>query len=547
MTPNQNSKKIKKPLTIVMLIFILSLMLPFQEGQAHMSLERTSPDVNEILGESPKQIELWFQDNVTVFSKSVQVLDPEGRQINIGEIHLNKKDPRHIIVPLNEELGQGEYRVNIHVLAPDDDPVRETYRFIVERSEPEPTLTPEEKWRLFELERTYPEDGMIVDSTPNRIELWFTQPAELTAFGVFDDKNQPISFGDPYVDPNNPLINVIELPEALSRGTYSVNWYATMDGQREKNGVFYFAVYEVTPLAPSAQKSPLIDWVSSLLMFTFGGISLRIWGKGIYQSFVYKDRVTLMRLITLIGSLLVWLGIVLIQNRISAQTELYEFTQKAGYFILPFALFALWRVVLHQTKSRIQGFSKHIRYRIILIFGIIGYSLFYLFASGMLYVPEAENANNANGYSYFFYSQGFLTAWPNIEFWWPSLLAGSFRLDGLMIYLTFVGFMGINMGSLIRLWMFRREKASQTRSVKTTSQTLGIGLVTAVLTSACCSLPLFYPILLLVLSLPVADALTYQLMDESGMLFNLLQIMMLSLMYFITITLSKQVQHKEGL
>lgn len=58
-------------LLVALFLFLSLLPSPFVE--AHSSLIKNSPQGGEKLIESPKTIELWFQDPVTVHSGSIKV------------------------------------------------------------------------------------------------------------------------------------------------------------------------------------------------------------------------------------------------------------------------------------------------------------------------------------------------------------------------------------------------------------------------------------------------------------------------------------------
>jgi hypothetical protein len=84
----------------------------------------------------------------------------------------------------------------------------------------------------------------------------------------------------------------------------------------------------------------------------------------------------------------------------------------------------------------------------------------------------------------------------------------------------------------LRRWMCIPNKRSGIKSIGTT---LGAGMGVSLVSFGCCSLPIFYPFLLLFLSSAAADTLIYQLMDESSVMFNIIQIVILMLMTYLTI------------
>lgn len=270
---------------IGMMVIAAIVLSVFSSAFAHTSLEKTAPQSGERVPQSPSAIELWFQGDVVVYSNSIKVTNGEGEDFDTGEPLVDPTNSRHVTTQLHEGLPPGNYTVHIHVLAPDGDPLRERYSFMVKEAPPtqeEPQLSTEEAWKLLELETSSPSDGVIVASSPEQIELWFTQPAQLSAFGLFDDRQGAVLINDPYTDPDDPRHHIIKLKNELSPGTYSAHWYATIEG-KSKNGVFYFAVNEVSSIVPPQGRAvndffpqvtikSLASWLAFLGVLTlFGG------------------------------------------------------------------------------------------------------------------------------------------------------------------------------------------------------------------------------------------------------------------------------------
>jgi copper transport protein len=267
-------------LFLISVAFIIYLLIiNSTSAYAHTTLEKTFPNSGEILKESPSKIELWFQDDVVVTSSSIKLTDRLGKEFPILATQVDPRDNRHVTALTEDELPSGFYSVEIDVLAPDGDRLREMFQFVVEV----PEMDQEEMWRLLELEKSFPEDGVIVQSSPKQIELWFTQPAQLTAIGIFNDRYEVVSIDSSFVDSDNPNKHIIPINEELSPGTYTISWYAGIAG-KERNGNIYFAVQEYSSIIPpsgqSVGSSPFsqiefksfADWLAFLGILTlFGG------------------------------------------------------------------------------------------------------------------------------------------------------------------------------------------------------------------------------------------------------------------------------------
>ncbi len=227
--------------------FLIQFLITGSSGFAHSTLQQTYPKEGEKLPESPSSIELWFQDPVVLHSESIQLEDASGNQIDLEKTVADPADKSHIIANLTEKIPAGHYVVRINAIALDGFVLQEELNFQVEKQENR------QKKEELKLLKYSPDDGEIVEGSPQKMDLWFNQPTEITAIGVFDDKQQSISTKEPFADPNDPNHIMIEFAEELPQGTYQVTWYAhpsNLDGRNQPDilDVFYFAVNEFTPI-----------------------------------------------------------------------------------------------------------------------------------------------------------------------------------------------------------------------------------------------------------------------------------------------------------
>jgi hypothetical protein len=288
-------------------------------------------------------------------------------------------------------------------------------------------------------------------------------------------------------------------------------------------------------------ESDSIEWLSIPLMILAALVTISIWSRLIYLGIRKKHSKEMMRSVTVLGSFFVWFVFVLIKNEYYSSNSVYFTLQYAGYFVLIFSLFALWRVVLLHTGGHLRSILKTSQYRRLFI-GIIGvYGLFYLFASGMFLLPNSEKLpSSTNGFIQTYESYGLLTSWPNMEFWWPAVsLAGSVSLDALLLFITITGFMAISMTLLIYGW---RSSSNRNFGIKGVSSTVGSGMAVTFVSFSCCSLPLLYPLLLLFLSTAAAESMAALMVHEAGLLFNLMQMAILSLMAVMVIFMATRLE-----
>jgi copper transport protein len=91
----------------------------FLPVQAHAMLLWTVPKANASLTASPPQIDLHFSEAITQKLSRIQVMDANGRQVNVDGVHLDQADPAHLWVGL-PHLADGVYEVVWKVISATD-------------------------------------------------------------------------------------------------------------------------------------------------------------------------------------------------------------------------------------------------------------------------------------------------------------------------------------------------------------------------------------------------------------------------------------------
>ncbi|MBT2691287.1 copper resistance protein CopC [Bacillus sp. ISL-47] len=244
---------------ILFVVVALQFMIQGNQTFAHSKLERTYPKEGEKIIQSPAAFEVWFQDPVVTYSDSIQILNATGKIQEMGAVSVDPEDKTHILTTFKDRLPNGNYLAKIKVIALDGFVINEEVRFTVSHQE----TVPSEK--ALEIIDFSPADGEILDTFPQRIDLWFNQPADITAIGLFDDLQQSVRLKKPYADPNNPSHIIVELEEELSSGTYQVTWHARQvdskgQAQPDRLDVFYFAVNHFTPITQKNMGGPTISF-----------------------------------------------------------------------------------------------------------------------------------------------------------------------------------------------------------------------------------------------------------------------------------------------
>ena len=91
-----------------------------------------------------------------------------------------------------------------------------------------------------------PAANSVVDESPERVTIWFTEPLEpaLSEIKAFDTQGVRVDEGDSTVDSSDPLAMSVSV-KSLADGTYTVAWknVSTVDGH-SRRGAFVFSVGE---------------------------------------------------------------------------------------------------------------------------------------------------------------------------------------------------------------------------------------------------------------------------------------------------------------
>ena len=102
-----------------------------------------------------------------------------------------------------------------------------------------------------------PAPNSVLESPPSRITIWFTEPLEpsFSTIEVLDSQGTRVDNDDSAVDPRDPTVMYVTVPDDLPNGTYTVAWrnLSTVDGHTIR-GTFFYSVGE--PLSAQASDLP---------------------------------------------------------------------------------------------------------------------------------------------------------------------------------------------------------------------------------------------------------------------------------------------------
>lgn len=98
---------------------------------AHAHLEHQYPAADAQVDAAPQALTLNFSEGVEAQFSGLTLTGPGETAIETGKAKRNEKDKKQLIVPLNQPLQPGDYRVEWHVVSVDGHKTKGHYRFSV--------------------------------------------------------------------------------------------------------------------------------------------------------------------------------------------------------------------------------------------------------------------------------------------------------------------------------------------------------------------------------------------------------------------------------
>ena len=98
---------------------------------AHPELRSAEPAAGATAATSPKQIKITFTEAVIPQFSGVEVKDQAGKTIATGKATVDPANRKELVVPVNEPLPPGDYKVEWHAVSDDTHSVKGSYSFSV--------------------------------------------------------------------------------------------------------------------------------------------------------------------------------------------------------------------------------------------------------------------------------------------------------------------------------------------------------------------------------------------------------------------------------
>lgn len=113
----------------------LALALP-ATASAHAVLTSTQPDSDAVVAESPRRVELRFNEAVEGALGAIRVYDGEGREVAGGKPL--RTAPEQVAIAIEDTLQRGTYTVTWRAISADSDPIDGAFVFHVQEPGPQP-------------------------------------------------------------------------------------------------------------------------------------------------------------------------------------------------------------------------------------------------------------------------------------------------------------------------------------------------------------------------------------------------------------------------
>lgn len=118
-----------KPLLGLALIVTLALPLPVF---AHAIMVKSQPEVDSTIAESPKQVDVWFNDKVGSEYKALAVINSVGKRVDNKDAEQETFDQSHLYTTVTD-LPPDTYTVRYRVVSIDTHIVTGKFKFTIKK------------------------------------------------------------------------------------------------------------------------------------------------------------------------------------------------------------------------------------------------------------------------------------------------------------------------------------------------------------------------------------------------------------------------------
>jgi copper resistance protein C len=119
------------PKSLVGLLLLACFALP-EIAFCHAILVKSQPAADATVGESPKQVDVWFNDKVGSEYKALAVINSAGERVDNKDIEQETFDPSHLYTTVTN-LPPDTYTVRYRVVSLDTHIVTGKFKFTIKK------------------------------------------------------------------------------------------------------------------------------------------------------------------------------------------------------------------------------------------------------------------------------------------------------------------------------------------------------------------------------------------------------------------------------
>lgn len=117
--------------SLLLLILFLSFTCPLPVF-AHAIMVKQKPEAESTVAESPKQVDVWFNDKVGSEYKALAVINSKGARVDNKDVAQETFDPSHLYTTVTD-LPPDTYTVRYRVVSIDTHIVTGKFKFTIKK------------------------------------------------------------------------------------------------------------------------------------------------------------------------------------------------------------------------------------------------------------------------------------------------------------------------------------------------------------------------------------------------------------------------------
>lgn len=131
-TKSIRANKAKYLIFLITIVALLAGLIHTGQVYAHATLTKSEPPRRASLSVPPKQIQLWFNEEIEGDYSSITVLDSDKNSVTKALPEMVPGDQKSVVLPL-PEIKPGRYTVEYRIFSVDGHVVESSFGFMVKK------------------------------------------------------------------------------------------------------------------------------------------------------------------------------------------------------------------------------------------------------------------------------------------------------------------------------------------------------------------------------------------------------------------------------